>query len=312
MAKKKLDFNLSDTKNLALLCVLVGLVFIIFPVGLITGFTFVVGLVALAFGAFHIYGYFSNEKSNVDYPSRLALGLIFAAIGLYFMINSGFIVGISNFIFGLVVLVFSFFLVQYSLDLERVGYKHWLYSLIAACVCTLLGILVLIDIFPTEAGRMTFIGISLIATGLAQMLSDMMLNRTGFDKSKVKKVDAQLDSSIFMNTFDGVKNTITEVVEKANEKKEDISSEINELADEVKEKVEEIKSDAKDATEEVKEEAEEVTDDAKKIAEAVQDKAKEAKADIKEKAEDVKADVKKTATKASKSANKESDKEENK
>lgn len=300
----KIDFKLSDTKNLAMLSILVGLLFLIFPVGLLTGVTFVIGLIGLAFGAFHIYGYFSNSKSNADYPSRLALGLIFATIGIYFVLKPNFIMIVTSFVFGLVVLVFSYFLVQYAMDLKKADYKHWRYTLIAAAVCIIFGILILVDVFPTEKGRMMFIGASLVVVGLAQTVSDIMLNRTGFDKSKIKKAQT-IDSSIITNTFDGVKNTITEAVDKVNEKKEDI-------AEEVKETVEEVKGEAEDKAEEVKKEAEkvvkEVKEDTKKAAKEVKEESKKVADDTKKaaekKVEKVKEEIKKTSSKASDNTNK--------
>lgn len=311
MAKNKLNFNLSDTRNLAMLSILIGLLFVIFPVGLISGIAFIIGLVGIAFGAFHIYGYFTSKGDNENYPSRLALGLIFTSVGLYFAINPNFIARISSFIFGLAILVSSAFLVQYAMDLKKADYKLWNYTLIIACVCMILGVLVLADIFGKDPGRTTFIGASLIVAGLAQIASDIMLSRTGFDKSKIKAPAKQLDSSIISDTFDDVKNTISEAVDKVSEKKnevvEDAKENVKEAVEKVEEKAETIKEEvkkeakvAKENTEKaVKDTKEAVVKEAEELKEDTQKAAKNAKEAVEKKAEEVKEETQK-ATKTAK------------
>lgn len=271
---KKTDaFNLSDPKNAALLAIAAGVLFILFPDGLLTTLIYLLGLVGICFGAYHIVGYFTKKDKEQEIKSRLAIGLMFASLGLYFVLNPGYIIGISNFLFGLVILAFSFFLVQYALDLKDAGFKLWLYTLIAAIVCVIFAVLVLSNVFITMASRVAFIGVVLLVSGAAQLLSDILLNRSGFDRSKVKQNEVKVDASLFTSTFDGVKNTLNEVVEKVNEKQEEIAKQAEESKDDLVEEAKEVK-------EEIAEQAEEVKEDLTEAAEELKEAGKEIADDI--------------------------------
>ncbi len=285
-------FNLSDPKNMALIAIAVGVLFLIFPNGLLTTLIYVLGLVGICFGAYHIYAYFAKKDAVSEVKSRLAIGLMFAALGLYFVLNPGYIIDISNFLFGLVILAFAFFLVQYALDLKDAGFKLWLYILAAAVVCVVMATLVLTDVFRAQASRIAFTGVALLVAGASQLLSDVLLNRTGFDRSKVKQNEVKVDASLFTSTLDGVKNTITEVVEKVNEKQEEVAAAAKEKKSEAVEVVSEHKEKAADLAGEVKEwfaeAAEEAKDAAAEVKENLEDAAEEVKEDLAAAVEEVK------------------------
>lgn len=265
-------FNLSNPKNIALLAVLLGILFIVFPSTLLTALIYILGLVGISFGAYHIYSYFSDKK-DTEVSSQLAIGLMFAALGLYFMVFPHYIISVSNFFFGLVILAYSFFLVQYAMDLRKAEFKFWYIILGSAVICTVLATFILSNMLNSTSGHIALIGIAFVVCGISQLLSDVLLNRAGFDRSKVKQHDVKVDASLFTSTFEGVKSTIGEVAEKLNEKQEEVVKEVKKDLAEAKEDLteasKEIKEDLKQAHEEVKEDLAELGEELKEDAEEV-------------------------------------------
>lgn len=258
-------FNLSDPKNIALLAILLGILFIVFPSTLLTALIYILGLVGISFGAYHIYSYFAGKKEE-EVSSQLAIGLMFAALGLYFMVFPHYIISVSNFFFGLIILAYSFFLVQYAMDLKKAEFKLWYIILGAAVVCAVLAIFILSNMLNSTSGHIVLIGIAFVVCGISQLLSDVLLNRAGFDRSKVKQNEVKVDASLFTSTFEGVKSTIGEVAEKLNEKQEEV---VKEEKEDIAEAGEAIKEDLKEIHNEVKEGLENLGADVKKTVEEV-------------------------------------------
>ncbi len=256
MLEKIKNFNFSDPKNLALLACVLGILFVIFPTGLLTALMWVIGLVAVVFGLFHVIGYFTNDGHEIG--NRLVIGLSFTAAGLYFIINSALLQNMASTIFGIVIILFSFYLVQYAFELKKADFKNWSLVLVAACVLAVLAVILLFHVFGASVkARMIFTGISLIIAGLAQVFCDLLLNRAGFDREKVKKDGIVINEQLFTSTFEGVKNTINEVVEKVNEKQ----AEVEEATEEVAEATTEVEETATKTADEITEAVEEITEE---------------------------------------------------
>lgn len=285
-----------DSRNLPILGMALGLLFVLFPVGLLKVVVYAVALVSLLFSAFHFYEYFVNNKNDGEYENRLMIALIFLSIGVYLFVNPSLIISLANLIIGALLLVYSFMQLETALNLMKQKYTYWIYSLVIACITLIFGLVILIGL-GNPSTLFTLIGVALLIVGATNIVGEVLLAKSGFDKNKIRKLNPKLDASVFVNTFDGVKKTINEAVELVNEKKEELKEEVNTVKEEISDRAEEMKAAAEKKAEEIKKET-------VKKAEEIKKEAEEEKKETVKKAEEIKKENEKQAEEAKKEASK--------
>jgi uncharacterized membrane protein HdeD (DUF308 family) len=92
----------------------------------------------------------------------LSTGLVLILAGVLIYTQMGVLIAFMPWLFGFGMLLGGIVKFQGSLDLRRMGYAHWYWSLIGAAVSILLGVLIVGNPFAAGVVLMQFIGASLL------------------------------------------------------------------------------------------------------------------------------------------------------
>ncbi len=178
MSKFNVSFTFLKTNSTAnaIANIVVGLLFLLFPTVFLIGIGYIIAIASFLFGLYHTITYFTKRTSSTV-ENQLVIGLIFMVIGIYIFLVPQFPVSIAPFFFGVFVLINGFMELQYSLDLKTLGFEKWFLSLILAIIIIILGIFIMINPFGTEVILLSFIGISMIVSGIALLVSGLLLKK---------------------------------------------------------------------------------------------------------------------------------------
>ncbi|NMD37409.1 MAG: hypothetical protein GYA87_01855, partial [Christensenellaceae bacterium] len=150
--------------------------FVIFPSAFLVAIGYIIALTSLLFGLYHIVNYFIKGKNTIM-ENQLVIGLIFFVIGIYIFLVPQFPVSIAPFFFGVYVLINGFMELQFALDLKNLGFEKWFLALILSIIVILLGVFIMMNPFATEVILLSFIGISMIISGISLLVSKFLLNK---------------------------------------------------------------------------------------------------------------------------------------
>lgn len=157
----KVDFLLSS-----LLCILLGITFIIWNGQVIDVIGTVLSVGLLVVGIIFVLGYFSKLMESV--PAILA-GIIFVALGAWFLIEPARIFTLIPIVIGLVLLFHGIRGVTESLAAKTYGLGCWGVNFLLSAVNVVLGIICIIFSTKIIETAAIFVGIILIYNGLSNI-----------------------------------------------------------------------------------------------------------------------------------------------
>lgn len=157
-----------DALIMAILCIILGVVLIIWPLMSTKIICVSLGSILIICGLSHIVSYF-QEKESLFYHMDLLLGLIFGALGVWIVVKPESILKIIPIIIGVVVFIHGFVNLQQAVHLKQVGYEKWWMALLISLGTIAIGGLMLYNPFNTIATLMIFIGISLVLDGISDI-----------------------------------------------------------------------------------------------------------------------------------------------
>lgn len=162
------------TIGLALL--VVGILFLIFPANSMKIVCYVTGAVFLLAGTVKFISFFVKGMYGAG---SLAFAALMFCLGLMFIIRQGTMQDFIALAFGLVLIADGFEKLQEAIGFIRLKRSIWVLLLLEAALFTALGIVVLVQ--PFEAGKTLgyFLGASLIAEGIVDILTAVLLGRAG-------------------------------------------------------------------------------------------------------------------------------------
>ncbi len=157
---------LKDAKNSAIagaaLCIVLGLLFILFPAVSAKLVCYIlVGVLAIA-GVRFLLLYFRSCLLSF-FPSELLLGLLMLALALVFS---------------------SFIKLCHAFELKRAGWNGWVSVLVLALVGLAFGILMLINPFKVASTVMILIGAGLVYSGITDLIAIGFIARQLRDRSE--------------------------------------------------------------------------------------------------------------------------------
>ena len=169
----KLDRN---TGNL-IMCIaeaVIGILLLINPIGFTSGIIVVLGFVLTLLGLKELVSYFKKDPDTAAEGSGLAKGLLCAVLGIFCMFKSEWFIvtfPILTVFYGVLTLVGGISKIQWAVDLFRRKQKYGYIEVIGAVLTILFAILILTNPFASTAILWTFIGISLIAEAIIDILA---------------------------------------------------------------------------------------------------------------------------------------------
>lgn len=155
-----------DYLMISLLCLVVGALFLFFPVSSGKAICYLISVILCIMGVTHIVIYFGRAIDDYIFQMDFARGLIEAACGVFFLIKPELLLGILPVALGILVIVDCFIKIQHATNLMRMGYGYWWVVMLLGIAAGVLGAFMLFDPFDTMKGLLIFIGIGLIADAL--------------------------------------------------------------------------------------------------------------------------------------------------
>lgn len=173
----------------ALLLIALGVLFVLRPgdSGLII--CYIVGAVLCFFGIVRFIVYFTGDVSQAFGSFDLVGGAALLMFGGYILIRPEVLYGILTAVFGIILVVDGVMKLQYAIDLYRMKAAGWWLVLIVALLMAALGVVALFNPFGTMVTLMTFLGATLIADGVLDILSIAYLHTVA------KRVEKAVDDA---------------------------------------------------------------------------------------------------------------------
>ena len=167
------DFLKSIKTNIlgsALLCVILGVVLVIYPNTSLALVCRAVGVIVLITGAGFLLSHIRGGIFSWFYKLDLILGVLFVTLGGYILLNPLGLLSIIPIVFGVLLIYHGISDLGQALELRKYEADRWWISIIIAVVTIALGILIMRNPFDTIDMLMRIIGICLIYDGLSDLL----------------------------------------------------------------------------------------------------------------------------------------------
>ena len=168
----------------AVLELILGLFLILNPHASQLALCTLIGIAILAFGVFSILSYVAARSTAMDVLT-LCAGILAAGAGVLFLFNPAMLADFIATVLGLFVIVCAAGEIRRALTMHRFGYRYWYLSMIAGAAILLFGFsLIFAGSFYGDL-LMMYIGIVLVISAVADLLSIWRLSRLTRDISSV-------------------------------------------------------------------------------------------------------------------------------
>lgn len=151
------------------LCIIVGLIMLVFPRMTAVTLCVVFGAVLAVMGAVRIVGYLARVDMGYMFRFDLMLGAIQLIVGVLLIAHPGAILAALPVIMGAALMVSGVLKAQLALDARRLGYRRWYLTMLAAVAGIALSVLVICNPFEGAQAIIMVMGISLIVDGALDM-----------------------------------------------------------------------------------------------------------------------------------------------
>lgn len=176
--------------------VALGVLLLIFPniVSLISGY--IVGALAVGFGATKIIGYFSKNKERQVGVFSLVVGIIFAVLGIYVISNPDIVTNFLVSIFGTVILIYGITKLKNAIDMKKSGMTRWAGVLANAVIALLIGLLFVINPKISHTIMMRILGGGLVVIGIADLWTFFDVTRDYKNIIKEAKDEIEVEGTV--------------------------------------------------------------------------------------------------------------------
>lgn len=153
----------------SLLCVVLGLVLMLWPGLSIQIVCTAVGVVLIVSGAMRIVSYFTAKDGSIYFQINLIFGIIFAVVGVWIVIKPEKVLAIIPIIVGIVIALHGLHNLEQAIELCKDKYDKWWIALILGILTVGFGILLICRPFAAIDTVVMLIGIFLIYDGLSNI-----------------------------------------------------------------------------------------------------------------------------------------------
>lgn len=122
-------------------------------------------------GAFNIIRYFTRKDPYAGFNWELGLGLVLLTLGVILVAFKNALLSLLPLLFGLALLFGGIAKIQAAMNMRRMMYARWYFTMIAAAVSCVLGILIIVNPFGTMLTLLRVIGGALIIEAVEDIFS---------------------------------------------------------------------------------------------------------------------------------------------
>ncbi len=157
----KADFMLSS-----LLCIVLGIVFIVWREATINAIGTIMAVLLIIVGIVYIGSFFLEI---VTQGISVVVGAIIAIIGVWILLQPSIIVSLIPIVIGVVLIAHGIRDMKESLDAKRYGYESWGVGILLAVISLAFGVICIVDAFGVLEVASVMIGIALIYNGISNI-----------------------------------------------------------------------------------------------------------------------------------------------
>ena len=160
----KLNASLS-----AVMCVVLGLILVIWPGVVGTVFCYIVGGALLISGIVHIVSYVRERDNASLFQVDFLMGLILGVLGGWIILKPNTVLSLMPILLGIVLLLHGFVDVQRALNLKRAGYAKWGAAIAVATITVVFGAVMLFHPLMAVDVALRLLGAGLLFDGVSDL-----------------------------------------------------------------------------------------------------------------------------------------------
>ena len=173
----------------AVVCVLLGLVLVIWPGATSQIICMLLGGVLLAYGVLQIAIYLLNRERTIILQGMMILGIVFAVLGLWILLKPEMIMMAVPVIVGVLIAIHGLHNVVQAFALKKDGYESWWLAFLMGLLTLIFGSVLIYNPFRAIELVARMIGIFLIYDGVSDIWILSRVFKVRRDKERI--IDAK-------------------------------------------------------------------------------------------------------------------------
>lgn len=181
----KVNYSLS-----AVICVILGIVLLVWPGQSTQVVCMVLGFVLGGFGLIQIILYLATKEKTMVSHSMMMLGVVLAVIGGWIVLKPETIIKAVPMIVGILIVIHGFHNAVQAIDLKKMQYDNWWVALLLSLLTVALGVVLICNPFTIVDTVVRIIGAFLVYDGLSDMWILSRVFKTKKNREKIIDTDA--------------------------------------------------------------------------------------------------------------------------
>ena len=181
----KVNYSLS-----AVICVILGIVLLVWPGQSTQVVCMVLGIVLGGFGLIQIILYLATKEKTMVSHSMMMLGVVLAVIGGWIVLKPETIIKAVPMIVGILIVIHGFHNAVQAIDLKKMQYDNWWVALLLSLLTVALGVVLICNPFTIVDTVVRIIGAFLVYDGLSDMWILSRVFKTKKNREKIIDSDA--------------------------------------------------------------------------------------------------------------------------
>lgn len=181
----KVNYSLS-----AVICVILGIVLLVWPGQSTQVVCMVLGIVLGGFGLIQIILYLATKEKTMVSHSMMMLGVVLAVIGGWIVLKPETIIKAVPMIVGILIVIHGFHNAVQAIDLKKMQYDNWWVALLLSLLTVALGVVLICNPFTIMDTVVRIIGAFLVYDGLSDMWILSRVFKTKKNREKIIDTDA--------------------------------------------------------------------------------------------------------------------------
>ncbi len=165
----------TEMNFLALFYLLIGLIFCLFDVKIVTTFIRCIGIVFVLYGLWEMYRYFIKRANLSTIP--LLIGIPCLLLGILFLSKPNLLIQTVSIYTGILLIFNAIIHIQASLVEKDLGFMKWKYSFVYSILLLILGLALLFSPLSTVSKIIKLCGTFLCLIGLGLFISSYRIQK---------------------------------------------------------------------------------------------------------------------------------------
>ena len=161
----------------SLMCILIGLVFVIWPEMVANAANYILGGIILIVGIIYLAMSFWSKQRNFLTGFGIIFSVVLIVIGVFMLLKPEFVLSLFPMIVGGIIIIHGIIDLKRSIELASLKYKLWWIALIIAVATIGLGVLLVFNPFSAVTLAFRIIGVILIVDGVSDFWIGFQVKR---------------------------------------------------------------------------------------------------------------------------------------